>query len=70
MAASGILWVDQVFNVAVRWLYVWAQFFGISYEEINVWIFCVIWPLFTLFLLSWITILIRANRKMRSEFPL
>lgn len=67
MANSGILWVDQIFNLSVRWLYAWAEVFGISYEEINVWIFCVLWPSFTLFLLGWVTLLLRTNRKMRNE---
>ena len=44
MANSGILWIDWTFNIAVRWLYAWADFFNITYEEINVWIFVIIGP--------------------------
>ena len=44
MANSGIEIVDFLFNLAVRWLYAWAEFFGITYEEINVWLFIIIQP--------------------------
>jgi hypothetical protein len=45
MANSGIVWIDYAFNTAVRWLYAWADFFSITYEEINVWLFCILWPI-------------------------
>ena len=52
MASSGIVIVDFLFNLAVRWLYAWAEFFGITYEEINVWIFCILWPVVTIVMLA------------------
>ena len=55
MANSGIDIVDFLFNLAVRWLYAWAEFFGITYEEINVWIFVVSWPLSMAVSAAWIT---------------
>ena len=58
MANSGILIVDFLFNLAVRWLYAWAEFFGITYEEINVWIFVVSWTLSITVSAAWITHLI------------
>ena len=58
MANSGIEIVDFLFNLAVRWLYAWAEFFEITYEEINVWIFVVSWPLSMVFSAVWITHLI------------
>ena len=58
MANSGILIIDFLFNLAVRWLYAWAEFFGITYEEINVWIFVVSWPLSMVVSAVWITHLI------------
>lgn len=58
MANSGILIVDFLFNLAVRWLYAWAGFFGVTYEEINVWIFVVSWPLSMVVAAVWITHLI------------
>ena len=50
MANSGIAWIDWTFNIAVQWLYAWADVFGITYEEINVWLFVIIGP--ALFVLS------------------
>jgi hypothetical protein len=45
MANSGIPWIDYTFNLAVRWLYACAEALGITHEEINVWLFCIAWPL-------------------------
>jgi len=43
---SGDVFI-QVFDACVRLLYVWADFFGMTYKEINVWIFCILWPVMT-----------------------
>ena len=59
MADSGIVWIDYTFNLAVLWLYAWANLSGITYEEINVWIFVIGWPLQTLAMLGAIIWLIR-----------
>jgi hypothetical protein len=58
VANSGIVIVDFLFNLAVRWLYAWAEVFGITYEEINVWIFVVSWPLSLIMTTLWITYLL------------
>ena len=58
MANSGIMIVDFLFNLAVRYLYALAEFFGITYEEINVWIFVVGWPLSLIVAALWITYLL------------
>jgi len=52
MANSGINWIDQTFNFCVYLLYDMADILGITYEEINVWIFCVIWPIASLILFA------------------
>ena len=52
MANSGINWIDVVFDFCVKLLIDAARFFGITYEEINVWIFVVIWPLLSLVLFA------------------
>ena len=52
MANSGIYWIDVVFDFCVRLLIDVATLLGITYEEINVWLFCIIWPVFTLLMLS------------------
>lgn len=67
MANSGIEWVDIVFNWCVRLLYDWATFFGITYEEINIWIFIVAWPIITLAMASWIVLLLRQNRRLKAN---
>ena len=58
MANSGIVIVDFLFNLAVQWLYAGANLFGITYEEINVWIFVVSWPLSLVISAVWITYLL------------
>ena len=50
MANSGIYWIDQTFNYCVRLLNDIGNLLGISYEEVNVWLFCIIWPLASLIL--------------------
>ncbi len=65
MANSGIDWVDIVFNWCVHLLYDWATFFGITYEEINIWVFIVIWPAITLAMAVWILVLLRKIRRLK-----
>ena len=48
MANSGIYWVDITFDWCVRFLYIVADLLGITYEEINIWLFVIIGPLFFL----------------------
>ncbi len=38
----------SVFNLCVQWLLYYGKRYGFSYERINVYIFCVIWPLITI----------------------
>ena len=44
MGSSGIAWIDAAFNFGVTALVVGAQWLGVTYEEINVWLFMVVWP--------------------------
>ena len=48
MANSGINWIDIIFDWCVNFLYKVAGLLGISYEEINIWLFVIIGPLFFL----------------------
>ena len=64
MANSGIEWIDAVFNICVRLLYDVAGILDISYEEINVWIFVVIWPFLSLIMFGEI---IRLRLKLMSK---
>lgn len=40
--------MNSVFNYCVKILMTLSQSLGITYEEINVYIFCIIWPLLTI----------------------
>ncbi len=44
--------IDNIFTICVRILQYAADYFGMTYEEINVIIFVIIWPLLTLALLG------------------
>ena len=44
MANSGIIWIDLVFDWCVRLLYKVAGMVGITYEEINVYLFVILGP--------------------------
>jgi hypothetical protein len=44
--------IDAIFDLGV-WLLHWlADLLGMTYQAVNVWVFVVIWPLFTLALLA------------------
>ena len=45
MANSGINWIDVIFDWCVNFLYQVAGLLGISYEEINIWLFVIIGPI-------------------------
>jgi hypothetical protein len=66
MANSGVEWVDSIFDWAVHALIWLARLLGITYEEINVWLFCIAWPLVTLCLVLGTIYLWLENRKMRA----
>jgi hypothetical protein len=65
MANSGIKWVDSIFDWCVIALYQMAGWLGITYEEINIWIFCVTWPLLTLALILFCARLWHQNAMLR-----
>ena len=52
LGASGDATVDYIFMMCVALLTDLAKFLGISYEEVNIWIFVVIWPILTLYMLA------------------
>ena len=67
-ANSGIKWVDETFDFCVELLIDTARFLGISYEEINVWLFVVIWPLFSFVLFAEVIRLrIKKDFKLKSK---
>ena len=44
--------MDQIFDWCVNVLVYWAGIFGVTYKEINVWVFVIIWPILTLVLVA------------------
>jgi len=66
VAKSGIPWIDWTFELAVRSLVTWAKAFGITYEEINVYLFCIAWPVVTLGMTVWIVYLLGRVRKLKA----
>ena len=42
--------IDSAFDTCVWLLLYLADQLGVTYKEINVWIFVIIWPIFTIFL--------------------
>ncbi len=45
-------WIDNVFKACVDLLLALAAKLGVSYNAVNVWIFCILWPLLTLVLMG------------------
>ena len=54
--------MDQVFDWCVKVLVYWAGIFGITYKEINVWVFVMIWPILTVTLIG---IIVMQQRRIR-----
>ncbi|HEX9840847.1 MAG TPA: hypothetical protein VGA72_15970 [Anaerolineales bacterium] len=55
--------MDRIFDWCVNVLVYWAAIFGITYKEINVWVFVIIWPILTIILIG----IIVMQRKMISQ---
>ena len=49
MGESGIGWIDALFKLCVIFLVDLADLLGLTYEEINIYIFVIIWPCLTLY---------------------
>jgi len=59
---SGNPVIDGLFRLCVNILLWLADLFGVSYNTINIWIFCVIWPALTIAL---VFLVIRQRLKIR-----
>jgi hypothetical protein len=55
---------DSIFNWSVAALIWLSNLLGISYKEINVYLFCIAWPLVTVFMMVMIVKLWRDNRRL------
>lgn len=65
MGNSGIEWVDAIYDWAVIALVNMAKYFGISYEEINVWVFVIMMPIAFLLMSSYVVFLRFKIARMR-----
>ena len=70
MANSGIPWIDAVFDWCVILLYDIANLVGITYEEINVWLFVIILPLVLIISISVNLILIWKCKYQSNSFEI
>lgn len=64
--------VDSIFDWCVQVLIYWANILGITYKEINVWVFVIIWPILTIILIGIIAVqrrTINQLSKIRQEQP-
>ena len=59
--------INFIFHGSVEALIVLARLLGMTYQEINVWLFCVAWPVLTLLLMYAVFFLVRHNRQLRRE---
>ena len=48
--------MDRIFDWCVDVLVYWAGILGITYKEINVWVFVIIWPVLTILLVGIIVV--------------
>jgi len=55
--------MNQIFDWCVNMLIYWAHVFGITYKEINVWVFVISWPLLTILLIGIIVMQYRTIRR-------
>ena len=58
--------MDQIFDWCVNVLVYWAGILGITYKEINVWVFVIIWPILTVILVA---VIAWQQRKIRQLSP-
>ncbi len=59
--------IDTIFGACVLFLGNLAKLLGMTYNEVNVWIFCIIWPVFTIFLIVRLIQLKRKISKLKSK---
>jgi hypothetical protein len=59
--------VDQIFDWCVNVLVYWAGMLGITYKEINVWVFVIIWPVLTILLIGIIVVQRRTINQLSKE---
>jgi len=56
--------INDIFDLCVKFLVWLSNLFGITYKAINVIIFCIMWPLITLWLIIYV---IKLRKKIKSN---
>ena len=56
--------MNQIFDWCVNVLIYWANVLGMTYKEINVWVFVILWPLLTILLIGIIVMQYRTIRRL------
>ena len=59
--------MDQIFDWCVNVLVYWAGILGITYKEINVWVFVLLWPIVTVIMGAIIIWQARRLRQLSGE---
>ena len=59
--------INFIFHGSVEALIVLARLLGMTYEEINVWLFVIAWPVLTLLLMYAVFFLVRQNHQLMRE---
>lgn len=59
--------MDRIFDWCVNVLVYWAGLLGITYKEINVWVFVIIWPVLTIILIGIIVVQRRTIQRLSKE---
>jgi hypothetical protein len=59
--------MDQIFDWCVNVLVYWAGVLGMTYKEINVWVFVIVWPILTVLLIGIIVVQGRMIRKLQGN---
>lgn len=54
--------MDQIFDWCVNVLIYWVNIFSITYKEINVWVFVIMWPILTILL---IVVIIKQQQRIQ-----
>ena len=62
--------IDLIFNICVNMLFDLAKFTGLTYRQINVLIFFILWPAFTLFLVILVRRRGRVIKKLESQIKI
>jgi hypothetical protein len=61
--------MDRIFDWCVNVLVYWAGTLGMTYKEINVWVFVILWPILTVALIGIIFLQHRKIRKLLKLLP-